>query len=92
VPVSSDRVFAFSRWTGDRRLLVVASFDDRKSQELQIDVPADQVAAWGLGDGRYTLQDLLYGDLTVDLEVDDGAGTARLQLEPLQSLVLRVGD
>lgn len=90
--VTDERVFAFARWKGDERLIVAASFDDSASRNVRIDMPGDVVADMRLADGRYTLSELLYGDIDVHLIVDGGNGQLFVELGALESAVLRIGN
>ncbi len=87
-----DRLFAFVRWQDDERLIVVSNFDDTKAYDLELQIPAEIIATWGLGNGRYALEEQLYGDIKNAIVVDHGLGKLPVQLEPLQSVVYRVGD
>jgi glycosidase/enterochelin esterase-like enzyme len=87
-----ERFFSFVRWNGDERLIVVSNFDANMSHALSLDVPADVIVEWGLGSGRYALEEQLYGDNNSELVVDAGQGKFRLRLEPLESVVLKVGE
>ncbi len=87
----SDTLFAFARWREDERLIVVANFSPDQSQSFTLELPQDVSEAFRLEDGRYVLEEQLYGNDDARLVVD--AGTARLDLElgALESAVLRVG-
>ncbi len=92
LPVDSHRVFAFARWRGDERLIVASNFDDTVPATLTLDIPADMIDQWQIDDGRYDLAEQIYGNLHGELVVDHGVGVVRLELEPLQSVVFRIGD
>ena len=87
-----DKVLAFARWHENERLIVAANFDNSTSQTVQIDLSNDVIGELGLADGRYTLDEQLYGDNSTHLIVDEGRGNISLILEPLESAVLRIGD
>ncbi len=70
---SLSKVFAFVRYSGDERLIVVSNFDAQKKAEFKLTIPADVISAWGLSDGSYELVDQLYGG-TQRLVVKDGVG------------------
>ena len=86
-----DRVFAFARWHEDERLIVASGFDDADTHELRIEIPQDVIEQFGLDDGRYSLDEQLYGDNASQLIVDGGLGTVYTSLPPLGSVVYRVG-
>jgi predicted alpha/beta superfamily hydrolase len=85
------RLFAFVRWQGDERLIVVSNFDSDRSYELFMTLPPDVVSAWQLEPGRYVLDEQLYGENNDHLVVNEGTGTFGIRLGPLESVVYRVG-
>jgi hypothetical protein len=87
----NDKVFSFVRWKDDERLIVLSNFDPDKSYDLEVRVPAEIIASWSLGDGRYMLDEQLYRRNHAQLIVNDGEGLFRIRLEPLDSAVLKVG-
>jgi oligosaccharide 4-alpha-D-glucosyltransferase len=87
----NDRVFSFVRWKDDQRLVVVSNFDAESSHDLDVLIPAEIIAAWGLDDAGYRLDEQLYGHNHAQLMVDDGRGKLRITLEPLASAVLKTG-
>lgn len=87
-----ERLFAFVRWSGEERLIVVSNFDAERSASFTLDLPADLASTWQLESGRYVLEELLYGEADTRLIVDGGSASAALELEPLESVVLRIGD
>ncbi len=86
-----ETLFSFVRWQDNERLVVVSSFDDADTKSVSMTLPADIVAAWELANGRYVLDEQLYGDDNSLLIVDNGVGRFELTLEPLESAVFRVG-
>ncbi|MDJ0939430.1 MAG: alpha/beta hydrolase-fold protein [Woeseiaceae bacterium] len=84
-------VFAFVRWTEDERLFVAANFDREKTHIVDLQVPETLVPMLGLTDGRYTLDERLYGERYARLVIENGIGTLRMELAPFESAVLRLG-
>jgi len=91
VESGNDRLFSFVRWYDDERLIVVSNFDDEQPYDFTLDVPADIISEWHLADGRYALDERLYGKNNSNLVVDGGKGHFTATLEPLESVVLKVG-
>lgn len=91
IPADNDALFAFVRWLGAEQLVIVANFDPATSQQVSLAIPAAIVEDFGLGDGQYLLAEQLYGTRDDRLSVDGGGGNINLQLEPLESVVLRIG-
>ena len=86
------RLFSFVRWSDDERLIIVSNFSDTASYRLTLTVPPEIISGWQLGPGRYKLDELLFGVNASELVVDAGAGLLHVELEPLGSVVYRVGD
>jgi oligosaccharide 4-alpha-D-glucosyltransferase len=87
----NDRVFSFVRWRDDERLVVVSNFDADSGQDLELRIPGSVISAWQLKDGRYALNEQLYGRNHAQLIVDGGAGVLQIALQPLESAVLELG-
>jgi oligosaccharide 4-alpha-D-glucosyltransferase len=85
-----DRLYSFVRWDDDESLIVVSNFDDEKSYDFTLAVPTDTLSAWQLGDGRYVLDEQLYGQVQSELVVERGRGFAPVSLRPLESAVFQV--
>jgi len=85
----NDRVFSFVRWKGDERLIIVANFDASDGFGFELQLPGDLTGQWGLTDGSHTLADRL-GDRRLTLEVRNGKAETRIDLQPLESLILEL--
>ncbi|SDE10282.1 alpha-amylase family glycosyl hydrolase [Kordiimonas lacus] len=89
VPGYTDQLFAFARWSGAEKLLVIANFSDTDTANLPLLLPSDLVANWGLTDGTHRLGDQLGGGDAM-LVVQDSQAMIDLTLEPLQSMILQL--
>jgi len=87
----NERLFSFVRWTDSDQLVVISNFDATQYQELDIVIPEDILSQWGLRDGRYALDEQLYGHNSSTLIVDAGRAKFSLRLKPLESVVYRIG-
>jgi glycosidase len=97
----NDRVFSFVRWKeGERllhyarvkeseKLLIVVNFDAEQSYGFELKLPPDLMETWNLKEGTYPLADQL-GDRDLELQVTDGQASAKVNLDPLESLILKV--
>ena len=97
IDTGHEKLFAFARWQGDERLIVVNNFNSAAAQVFTLDVPADLVAKWQLADGRYRLDELLPTAAKSRLQpahlvVDGGSAYVKLFVPKSESLVLRIGD
>ncbi|SHF89217.1 Glycosidase [Microbulbifer donghaiensis] len=85
-----DKLFAFARWAGDERLLVVANFD-KEVREVELQLPEELLQQWNLAEGSHTVADQL-GQTEGELLVRDGNGKIALQLAPFASHIFRVNN
>jgi glycosidase len=83
----NDRVFSFVRWMGEERLLIVCNFDAADTFGFDLHVPAEIITAWDLKQGNYPLKNVL-GDQTLELVVGEGKASTRIDIAPLESLIL----
>lgn len=87
----SEKQFAYARWSGDERLLVIASFEDAETA-FTLRLPQSLVKEWELADGRYPLMDQLDSSVDGELEVRDGAGKVALKLPAQGGRILRIAN
>lgn len=90
VPAYSNRVHAFTRWSGQETLIIVNNFDATESYEFELQIPESIIKEWKLEKDSYTLKDQLPGGKTMDLKLVDGTGKTTLKLAPLEALILRL--
>jgi len=83
----NDRIFSFVRWKGEERLLIVCNFDAVETFGFDLQLPAEIISAWGLKKGNYPLKNVL-GDQTLELIVSQGKASIRIDIAPLESLIL----
>ncbi len=93
----NEKLFAFARWHGDERVIVVNNFNDQAAHHFTLEIPASLVSEWQLADGRYALDDLLHSPDKARLHparliVDAGSAYVKLLVPRLESLVLRIGQ
>jgi glycosidase len=85
----NDRVFSFVRWKDDDRLIVIANFDASDGFGFDLELPEEIVRTWKLEQGTYTLRDQL-SDRELRLQVSGTSGLVRIDLDPLESLILAI--
>lgn len=89
-PGYDHRVYSFVRWKGADRLVIVSNFDAGRSYALNLKLPGEVVAQWGLKEGAYPLEEMLYGAKPFTLNVSGGQAAISLELAPLESVILRL--
>ena len=85
----NDRIFSFVRWKEKDRLIIVSNFDAKKSFGFELRLPGEVIQTWDLQEGEYTLKDQL-SDATLKLILSEEKAETRVDLKPLQSLILKL--
>ena len=85
----NDRVFSYVRWKGDERLIIVVNFDASETFGFALQLPEELINLWNLQEGKYALRDQLSNE-TLTLTLTEGKASTRIDLQPLQSLILNV--
>jgi hypothetical protein len=65
----------------------VSNFDAKEKFGFELSLPAQIIEAWKLQEGNYQLKDVL-GDRRLELIVGEGLASTRIDIEPLESLIL----
>ena len=86
----NDRVFSFVRWSGNQKLLIICNFDTEQTFGFDLELPDDLIEKWNLKSGELVLSEKLYGKVNPVLKISDSKATVRVDLKPLESLVLEV--
>ncbi len=84
------RIYSFVRWSENEQLIIASNFEAERSYEIDLKLPPEVLETWGLSEGSYPLEEMLYGTFSGTLEVRDGQGKVTLHLGPLESAILRV--
>ena len=88
-PGYHDKLFAFSRWDMDTKLVVLSNFSNQPYGGKLV-IPADLVQKWALKDGTYSMNQVLFGKNQMSLTVSKGEGSIKVQVPAFESLVLRL--
>jgi glycosidase len=86
----NDKTLSFVRWSDDEQLIIISNFSAENSQEFDLKISEEIVKAWELESKTYELSDQLYNTYTTELAIANGKGSAKITLEPLQSLILKL--
>ncbi len=86
----SDQVYAYLRFKGEEKLLVICNFSPSQSQQFDLLLPPDIIATLNIRDGKTSITDQLYGERTFELDVVDNLGKIPVGLQPLESLLLEI--
>lgn len=88
----NDKVLSFVRWSNDEKLIVVSNFNGENTYGFELQLPEDLVSKWNLSNGNYLVIDQLYGQYNSTLNVENGKAQVRIDIKPLQSLILKIED
>ncbi|TBN14524.1 alpha-amylase family glycosyl hydrolase [Hyunsoonleella pacifica] len=86
----SDKVLSFVRWNDNEKLIVVSNFDSENSCEFNLKLSKDIISKWKLINGNYKLEDQLFYNFNPTLNVENGLGSIKIQLKPLESFILKL--
>ena len=89
-PGYDHRVYSFTRWSVNEKLVIVSNFDTQKAYDITLKIPEKMVSEWKLQSGVHLLEEMLYGEIQTQLSVAGGVGEIPLSLQPLQSVILRL--
>ncbi|MCU0384413.1 MAG: alpha-amylase family protein [Flavihumibacter sp.] len=84
-----DKLFAFSRWDMDTKLIVLSNFSNQP-YEGKLVIPADLVQKWALKEGTYSMSQVLFGKKQIPLTVSKAEASINVQVPAFESLVLRL--
>lgn len=86
----NHRVLSFVRWSANEKLLVVSNFDAHDTYEFELIIPKDIISMWLLKDGIYGMKDQLNPINEEKLIVEDGLGTIKIKIKPLDSFLFKL--
>ena len=88
----NDKVYSFARGNEEEQWVIVCNFSEHESYGFDLQLPAYLLGSWFLNDGTYTLSDALYHEKQTTLYIENGKGRLRVDIAPLESLVLEFLD
>jgi len=86
----NHRVLSYVRWSENEKLIVVANFDSNENYTFELKIPNDIINKWGLKEGSYATVDQLYSQNNASVEVKDGIGIMKIEIEPLESFIFKI--
>ena len=82
-----EGIYSFVRWSENQKLIVVTNFSWLTKSNFELKVPADVIKKWNLKDGKYKLNEALYGTKNIELRVINGEGKANVTIAPSESFI-----
>ena len=83
-------IYAFVRWSENQKLIVITNFSSLTKSNFDLKIPADIIEKLQLKDGNYKLNEQLYHSKNAILNVKNGLGTIKIEINPLNSFVFEV--
>nr|WP_241077778.1 alpha-amylase family glycosyl hydrolase [Flavimarina sp. Hel_I_48] len=88
----NDKVYSFVRWSEEEKLIIVTNFDAQDAFGFELQLPQEVIAQWNLADGNYKVTDQLNTEKTGNLKITGGKGQIRIDVNPLESFIFKVGS
>ena len=89
-PNYDHRVLSYLRWSDEEKLIIVSNFDKEKNYAFTLRIPEHILSTWNLNESQYFLVEQLYQLRKLVLSVRNGIGFIDIQLNPLESLILKL--
>ena len=86
----NDQVFSFVRWDNNQKFVIISNFNAHHKYGFDLEIPQYILNIWALGDGVYGLSEKLYGNIKPILNINQGIGKIRVELNPLESWILEI--
>ena len=86
----NDKVLSFARWSENEKLIIISNFDDTNTFAFNLKLPEDTIQEWKLANGEYQTEDQIYKEFKSILKIQNGLGTIKIQLKPLESFILKL--
>ncbi|SER05296.1 Glycosidase [Hyunsoonleella jejuensis] len=86
----NDKLMSFVRWDNTEKLIIVSNFDAENGYRFHLKLPKAVVEIWQLTNQHYQVEDQLYKTFASTLKVENGIGSIKLQLKPLESFILKL--
>ncbi|TBN00891.1 alpha-amylase [Hyunsoonleella flava] len=86
----TDKVLSFVRWSNNEKLIIVSNFDDDNSYKFDLKLPKAVIESWELTNGDYQVEDQLYNTFKSTLKVENGWGSIKIKVKPLESFILKL--
>ncbi|MEI6865162.1 alpha-amylase family protein [Flavicella sp.] len=86
----STPLFSFARWSDSEKLIIVANFEGKSFEEIEMVLPKDLISKLNLKDGMYKLKEQLYKKDIYSLIIENGKGKFKFKPEEFSSLVLKI--
>ena len=86
----TDKILSYVRWSRDEKLIIISNFDAEETYKFNLKIPETIIESWKIKDGNYKMSDVLYQQFSSILKVKNGFGNISIQLNPLESLILKI--
>ena len=86
----NDKVLSFVRWSNDEKLIIVSNFNAENTYGFELKIPDYIISIWEFTDGNHQTKDQLYHQYSPVLKIENGNGVIRIDLNPLESFILKI--
>jgi len=88
----NHKVLSFVRWSETEKLLITSNFDEAHTYNINLRLPPEIIREWELNEGTYKMKEKLSGRENYQLYVRGDTAVVSVELSPLESLILSLGD
>lgn len=90
-PYYNHHIYTFVRYSNEEQLIIVINFHSKDTFGFDMEIPNYVIENWSLqNDGHYLLVDQLYHKASPTLFVNNGLGKVRIDINPLESFILKI--
>jgi glycosidase len=86
----NDKVLSYVRWSDEEQLIIVSNFHDSDTFGFDLQLPPDLVKKLKLEKLNYVLKDQLYNKYNTTLKLEGNYTSARIDIKPLESFILKI--
>ena len=86
----NDKVLSFVRWSANEQLIIISNFNAENTYGFDLQLPEDLTLKLKLKEGVYMVEDQLYNTYQSKLKIENGKGTVRIDIKPLESFILKI--
>jgi len=86
----NDQVLSFVRWSADEKLVVISNFNAENTYGFDLQIPMELINTWSLKAGAYEMEDQLYHNYKATLNVEADSASIRIDINPLESFILKL--
>lgn len=83
-------LYSYVRWDDKEKLIIIANCSWVTTSHIDLIIPQDIIAKWGLKWGDYKVTDQLYNQETTTLQVRSDKATMKIKIKPSESFIFKI--